>query len=755
MQETISIAPEDRFAAMTPAGQAAVREAVLAARIATVEHAFNGNFGTSLWPSNDFDLVHVKQRLDQIGITFSDLSTVQKLTIAVDDDGWPHIDFALSLARIDATIHMERWPGLWFWLLAPETLIAAGIVVGVTAAAVAGAIVATLMGLGPLGLLILFGMFSAAPIGAIGEIAGGLLFLAALIYLVWDVTDINLRVEDVVLSSSVAPEFANNPEEVVLHPDDAKLDGTITVSVTSEIPSGIHQLFDWIVNNAIGAFDREVRQEIEKALRRALTNAFRALPHFRLPLAQHASVSVPFIDPQGTVPPGAVSTSVDTPRHRMEAILANGVDDTMLSASSLTSMEFPFPTLQPYLTQVDPDSRDKLAELLEELAGESNLLLGKPLFGYAVSQNLLNGVVFSQWLAGHYQVRYSAERVDEAFAVLVSACPECDALTEREIHLWAAASPYVQVTPRGFLQDGHRRYLSVTFPDVRLCIGGIAGKASSLEVQFSITATAHVAFGSENKDGWTLFTVDADPRRVQDFLHVLFDERDGFHSISPSGTQGLETSGPGFAVIAEMDEAARLQFLIDIRPILSAAAPRLLHRKSAIALVFEEGSELVSRQICNGMFAIDFVPRRAALYATCRVRGPAQVVMPSRDDSGQIVGSLDTKTCAEGRDLLDSVLSRPRIKLDGGLFPERLLLPSPISALARHRKGDVARPRRHPSRSASTSSRCRGWRRRAAGILAWTRSASWPTSTTSTPIAPACGAGAVAFERAASSTCRS
>lgn len=508
------------------------------------------------------------------------------------------------------------------------------------------------MGLGPLGLLILFGMFSAAPIAALGEIAGGLLFLAALVYLVWDVTDISLQVDDAILSSRLSPDFANDPEEVVLHPDDARLDGTITVSVTSEIPSGIHQLFDWIVNNAIGSFDREVRQEIEKALRRTLTTAFRALPHFRLPLAQRTSVRVPFIDPQGIVPPGAVSTPVDIPHHRMEGILANGVEDTLLSASSLTSMEFPFPSLQPFLTQVDPDSRDKLAELLQVLDGESNPLLGKPLFGYAISQNLLNGIVFSRWLAGHYRVRYSPNQIDEAFEVLVSACPECDALSEREIHLWAATAPYVQVTPRTFLQDQRRRYLSVTFPDVRLCIGGIAGKASSLEVQFSITATAHVAFGSKNKGAWTLFTVDETPRRAQDFLHVLFDDRDGFHGINPSGTQGVETSGPGFAAIAAMDEAERLQFLVDIRRILTAAAPRLLHRETVSALVFEEGSESLSRQIYDAIFAIDFVPRRAAIHAACRVRGPAQIIMPSRDDNGQIVGSLDTKTCAEGHDLL-------------------------------------------------------------------------------------------------------
>jgi hypothetical protein len=235
---------------MTPENQALVRDAVLGARIATVEYSFNGNFGIGLWPNIDFDLVRVKQQLDQIAITFSDLSMVQKLTIAVDDDGRPRIDFALAFARIDATIHMERSPGNWFWVVAPGALAAAG----VASAAVVGAIIATLIGLGPLGLVILLGMLSVAPIAAIGEIVGGLLLLAALTYLVWDVTDLNLQVDDAVLFSNVGLAFANNPDEVELRPDEATLDGTITVSVTSEIPSGIHQLFDWIVNTAIGNY---------------------------------------------------------------------------------------------------------------------------------------------------------------------------------------------------------------------------------------------------------------------------------------------------------------------------------------------------------------------------------------------------------------------------------------------------------------------------------------------------------------------
>jgi hypothetical protein len=63
-------------------------------------------------------------------------------------------------------------------------------------------------------------------------------------------------VSNPVLKASIAPFIVIDPEEVVLGPDDAHLDGAITVSAQSEIPSGIHQLFDSIANFAIRCLDQ-------------------------------------------------------------------------------------------------------------------------------------------------------------------------------------------------------------------------------------------------------------------------------------------------------------------------------------------------------------------------------------------------------------------------------------------------------------------------------------------------------------------
>lgn len=627
------IAPEDRFAALTAESQVALREAVLVQRIASIDYVFDGDFGEHSWPNEDFDLVHAKLRLEQLAITLGTGALVQRLIITIDDDGRPCIDFTLLLATIDATVHMERWPGFWFWIVAPAVLVGAGIA---TAAAV-GMVTATLMGLGPLGLLLLFSLVSAAPLAALAGVASGLLLLAAVTYLVWDVTDVRLTIDNAVLSSRIAPEPASNSEEVVLDPDQATLDGTITVSVQSEIPSGIHQLFDWLVNILIPLFDAQVRALLEDRLVDGLEGAVRKLPHFRLPLPRSMRIDVPVTG--GPVP----SFPFDSPRHRMTGMAANGVEDTLLNASSLTTMEFPFPMLRPYLTQVDQDSREKLTRLIENLtaAGE------EPLLGYAISQNLLNGIVFSRWLAGRHAVDYNEDQTTKAFDALIAACPDCAAIVEkREVHVWAAASPHVLVTPRAFIEDPRQPYLLVMLPDVRLCFGGVAGKRSTLEVQLSVTSIAHVAFGKANEDGKgrSLFSVE------RNFLHVLFDERRDFRKLSPVETQGLETSGPGFDTVAAMDAAERLQFLQAMQPVLDTAARHLLHRENATGLIFD--GDLLSRQVYDQMLAIDLVARRASIYVTCAVFGPANLVMPSRDDNGDIVGLFDNMTCADSRALL-------------------------------------------------------------------------------------------------------
>ncbi len=635
-----SVAPEDRFGALAPTTRATLREAVLAQRIATVTHEFNGDIAVPIWPAPSFDLVHVTLQVEGLVINLDGDPIISGLRIIEDDqdDGRPRIEFTVAVSGFEATLRMERRPGLWFWILAPAALVA----VGVGAAAVAGLVV-TLIGLGPLGLLILSVIVSSAPLAVLAQVAGGALLLSAIAYLVWDTTQLRLELSNTVVRGSVSPAAADDPDEVVLGAGSATIEGEVVASVASEIPSGVHQLFDWIANAAIAQFDSEVRAFLQDIVADGIASGIRSLPHLRLP--QPTSITVGL----ALTGPGGDTAAIDrvAPRHALLGFEANGSEDAFIAMAGLTTMEWPFESLRPYLTQVDVDGRENLAVLVRARQGR-----GAPVLGYALSQNLLNGQVFARWLSGRLAVDYSDDQIAAAFRTLEVACPRCAVADARDVHVWAAGPPRVLVSPRAFDEDVRRPYLLAQFPDVRICLSGVAGKPSALEVQFAITAIAHVAFGAANDTGTgrTLFTL------ANNFLDVRYDERADFFSLSPVETQGVVAVGAGFDAIAEMDPAARVQFLIELQPLLQTAAGRLLRRSGVQALSFAPGEAGLSRQLYDGLVAVDFQPRGTTVYATFVLNGPLTLALPTRDGDGAWVAPglpIDQQDCDAGRGYRD------------------------------------------------------------------------------------------------------
>ena len=251
-------------------------------------------------------------------------------------------------------------------------------------------------------------------------------------------------------------------------------------------------------------------------------------------------------------------------------------------------------------------------------------------------------------MAGRYAVDYDEEQTAAAFDVLIDACPDCAAIKEkREVHVWAAATPQVLVTPRAFLEDERRPTCRCGSPTFGCASAASPGKPSLLEVQFSITAIAHVAFGltSPSGEGRTLFTLDAA------FLHVLFDNRKDFHSVSPVETQGIETRGVGFDALAAMDEPARLAFLRAIQPMLATAASRLLGAREC------ESPDLRTRVAVGGASDLRLDVRHGLLPGAgvgVRDRGGVRAraagdAIPRRQRSGRRHVLM---TCEDARDLL-------------------------------------------------------------------------------------------------------
>ncbi|HXQ70666.1 MAG TPA: phage holin family protein [Pyrinomonadaceae bacterium] len=631
LAEDDSIEADERFDNLSAASRAAIREAVLAQRIGRIKYPFEGDFGEHIWPNRDFELVHIKLQLEQLSVEFSDDDTIRELIIAVGSSSdEPRIDFKLALEKLDATLTMERWPGFWFWWTAAGVLVAAGIV-GTLAV---GALILTLMGMGPLGLLVLAALISQAPAAAVASVLGGALVVAAVTYLVWDTTQLRLVIDQPVLSSSVKPVQAEEPDEVVLHANHAKLDGDITVSVNSEIPSGIHQIFDFIANNAVTHFDTDIREAIEAQTVSGLNETIHNLSHFCLPPPFDTRVRLEIT--------GAPIDHYDLeiPQHNLVWMRTNGVSAQLLSAGARTKMNFPFQDFQPLTTQVDPDLRERLSNRIEELRVGGR----RPLLGYGISQNLLNGIVFSQWLAGQFQVHYSENQTNRIFETLTDILPGAADIADRDIHLWAATPPQLLVTPWAYLQYKFKPYLSVFFPDVRLCISGVFEKPSILEVQFSITSVAHVAFGAASEDDTrTLFSAE------RDFLRVLLDSGDDFRMLSPVDTQGFAVQGPGFDSIAAMDDTQQLLLLEQLQPLLDDACVRLLNRTTSASLSFVPESLRVDQQLYDGVVLADIHPHRSSLYVVMSINGPILQVLPSRDEEDGPNVDLDGMGCADGR----------------------------------------------------------------------------------------------------------
>jgi hypothetical protein len=627
-----SIPAAERYDELSAVSRPIVREAVLTQRLATINFPIDGDLLNLEWPSGDFDLVHVTLQLEQLAIEFRDSgmlnNTIQRLLITVPDSNRPRIEFELALEQLDATLTMERSPGSMFWLTATGVLLALALATPL--------VIATLIGAGPFGLILLGGLLLGAPVATV---VGGALLLSAVTYLVWDVSQVRVTMEQPVLSSSVEPEGASEPDEVVLDPDNVSLDGEITVSVNSEIPSGIHQIWDFVANFALTIFNDQVVEAIEERTTNSLEEVIRGMPHFRLPQPFAAEVPV-----EVTGAPFD-HIDIDAPRHRLVSMAANGVPERLLSAGALTRMEFPFPAFAPHLTQVDPDLREKLTARMEQVREDGMT----PRLGYGISQNLLNGIVFSQWLAGRFVFHYNNAQINEAFFTLIDACPECADIRDREVHVWAAASPLVFVTERAYLeQEPNKPYLSVFFPDVRVCISGMKGKFSTLEIRFSIETIAHVAFGGLRNGRRTFFSLD------RDLLNVLFDDSAEIRQLSPVGTQGVEVNGPGFAAIAAMDDTQRVQFLRVLQPLLETAAERLLELNDVTQLSFLRDPltdlDRFNLQIYDNMVLADIRPRRASLFVVIGTHGPIGQVIPTRDENDQLINpvvDLVSMSCEE------------------------------------------------------------------------------------------------------------
>lgn len=629
------IAPEERFDRLSRARRIAVRQAVLTQRIGRIRHSFDSDFGSNSLPTEEFELVVVDLRLEKVSLRFSAADLLRELRI-VDGDEGPELKVVLALAGLSAEVGMERTPGAEFLITAAGVLIVGGIV----AAATAGALIATLIGLGPFGLLLVGALVSQAPAIALATVAGGALLIGAIAYLVWDVATLRVELEEPVLTATLRVDGDRNPDEVVLRVQRARLGGALTASVERTVPNGIQQFFDAIANGAIAAFEEQIRDRIEEELPNRLADAIRRLPHLRLPTP--FSARVPVAPPTSPDAPVAVRL----PRHHLMNFADRGVEETLLSVAALTAIEFDFLLLAPVQTQVSPDAREALGAAILASIDEDR----SPLLGYALSQNLLNGILYARWVSGRFAQSFGEDATKNAFEWLVAACPACGAVTDdREVHVWAASAPQFEITTRAYDEDARHPYARVVFPDVRACLSGTAGKRSSLEIRFAMTAIAHIAFGAAMPSGGrTLLSLE------DNFIDVFFEHVAGNFTLQPSSTQSVAISGPGFAEIEELEATQRNVFLDALAPLMESAARSLLKRQRAESVRLAGDGTLFDRQVYDGFIEARLIPQGTTLLAIFHIEGAVANALPRRDADGTFHDPLTAidafpGDCARGR----------------------------------------------------------------------------------------------------------
>lgn len=635
-----TIQPETRFDLLSASTQVALREAVLAQRLGTFTKDFEGDFGETVYPNEDIPLVHTEVQLERLRLRFpANENFIQRMLITQrgGDANRPEIDVRVKLARLTARMSMERWPGAAFWVTAAGALVVAGI-----ASAAVGPLILTLVLMGPLGWLVLGGLVSSIPTFLVGGIA----FLALVLYLVWDVTLIRARFVDTTFSLRLVP--TRSADRVTFGATPPTISGEITFSVNSQIPSGVHQIFDALINTIVlPGLEQNVLDEIAPELASAIDGVVGGLPHLRLtpPFSTRVTLNeeIPLGGVGALLPP---NPEIRVPEQTILASGAIGLPESLITVGALAHMDFHFPGFAPVVTQTEPDLRETLQGLMQTKTDNGS----DPWMGWALSQNVINAYAYAQWIAGRYERTYSDPQLGELLDVINASVSSQNRFSDVDshAHVWAATAPQLFVSNCAYAEDPRKTYLHVQWPDIRLCFSGILEKPTTLEVRFSATTIGHLAFGSRGDDGkFQLLSFE------NAFVHLRFDGTEAALQISPLTIQDISATGPLAEIIATLSDADKVALLDALSGEIRKAAIRLLRRWNTEALTFTS-EDRFDKQTYQQVFFAEFIPVKTSVYVTLTPGVQLSVFLPFRDEQGAWNApnsDFRVMTCQEGIEL--------------------------------------------------------------------------------------------------------
>jgi len=624
---------DDRFDRLPGVDRDFIVNAVTTARLAVFPLDLPSESVNSPFPSEDFQLVDVRAMLEAGRLTIGGQNLVNTLAVnSFAPDGPPGIDLSISVSRLELTLGMTRSPGAHFWITAAGVLVVGGLV----AAAAAAAVILTLIGMGPFGLMLLgMGLTSLGTI-ALAAVAGGALLLGAVLYLVWDETTMGVDIADLTVTSRL--RFGARPDgsAAVLVPSSTTAAGTISISLESEIPSGMHQFFDVIAEAIIAFCDTEVRRAFRRIVSDELAKALAKVPLLRSPLSGRRNVAVAALLNGETIsdgtPDGILTETVAGIETKLEGGSINGRDGLSLTAGVQAGMEFPFAVLRPFVTQVAADAAPALDRRVATTEAGDRERRGV-LLGHAVSQNMINGVAHARWLTGWFKRDLSERDTTQAFAALGAADVRLAGFAAggQRVHVFAAASPSILVSPRAFADDPSRPCLLASFNDIRVCFEAVLNKVpSAVEFRLAAETVAHLVLGGTSAAGTAGFSLLAVGGAM---LHLRYDPDDTVN-LHPPGAQSVVGQGGAEDLVAGLDRAAMAALMAAMQPTLALAARALIGRDGLEHVVFDTPDGARNVQIADGAFLIETTPEAEALYITLRLLPAIADRLPFTDATG-------------------------------------------------------------------------------------------------------------------------
>ncbi|MGB8193157.1 MAG: hypothetical protein WCF67_14610 [Chitinophagaceae bacterium] len=311
-------------------------------------------------------------------------------------------------------------------------------------------------------------------------------------FLLMDIAFVSISISNLSIDSRI--RFLPNGVGV-LQPDvTLSLTGSVNVSYTSAIPSGVHQILAFIYTTVANSTNL-VLNTIESQLQDKL-NTF---------VKQDLNLSYP--PAFGPVPLTGLSSLVEFATND-NLYLQAGLNAGLLGITS------------PFITQVEKDVKQNLLTFRQDFKNAftdpvtafnaTNLLAwaSKPDFrdiaryylGSVISQNFLNHYVYTLWRRGDFNYDFRPHEAEQVFLLIQPHFPQFKNVNPKHVraHLWPATSPRTVLTP---YPASKGEYYAATFmDDVRLCIEIGEKKTDQvkdnrIELLFAAEAFTELGFG--------------------------------------------------------------------------------------------------------------------------------------------------------------------------------------------------------------------------------------------------------------------